>query len=59
MRRKSVVGWGMNLPRLAGRGSTGVAREQGDATTRRGHYDGSWDDRDRPSFFSRLRRVFG
>jgi len=29
------------------------------ATTRRGDYEGSWDDRERPSFFSRLRRVLG
>jgi hypothetical protein len=59
VRRKSVVGWGKNSPPLAGRRSTAVAREEGGTTTRRGDYEGSWDDRERPSFFSRLRSVLG
>jgi hypothetical protein len=59
VRPKSRVGWEMNnLPR-AGRGGTAAARRAGSATTRRGDYEGSWDERARPSFFRRLRNGVG
>ncbi len=58
-RRKSLVGWEMIFLRRERRASTAVARREDGATTRRGDYEGSWVERERPSFFSRLRSVLG
>ena len=49
----------MKIPRTTRRRGTGVIPPGASATTFRGGYEGSWDDRESPSFFSRLRRVLG
>jgi hypothetical protein len=49
----------MKIPFASSRTGTALIRGEGGATTRRGGYEGSWDDRERPSFFSRLRSVLG
>ena len=57
-RRKSLPRGGIEYLRGAGAPAR-RPRLRTSPTNRRGDYEGSWDDRERPSFFSRLRRVLG
>jgi len=58
-RRKSLVSGRMNF--LDGLAATKQPRSNRREAPRPivGNYDGSWDDRETPSFFNRLRRVLG